>query len=445
MSEQLTLTPDLDERVNQTSYSALVKHRECPQAWLYRHGYRLEEDRTGTSPYAVLGSWWSVLRAAEALDRHRRVWGGMPPLAPETLEVDRGGPWSYVPETVTPEDVVSDAQRAWDLLSADDREEFEGALGGALPSRLTAMFTKWAKAYRDRAEKERPLGVEVYVERELPGTGAEGQPPIKLIAYIDEIYLDVERDMVVIRDSKTLKSLSNATTALDDLMDSQLQLYSWIAAPTLQEAGFSAPRAVAYDRTRSTEPKTPQLTLAGGLSKAVTDYDLETYESWSIEDTATAAVEAFRETPEYAALPEDWRKTVDELPAGRLYGKLGEFGKTGAKAGQPKFGIYEPDEKVREALAAPSELGKWLSRTLKPIQRGVVTAHLQAAIDSAHDIRRSVDRAKKKGAAPRNLTRRGCQWCPFASICRAQMIGGPDGEYDLESLGLRIRPIRSNG
>lgn len=439
---ELTLTPDLDERASQTSYSALVKHRECPQAWLYRYGYRLEEDREGTSAYALLGSWWSVLRAAEAISRSRERWNQPVPLMPETLEADRGGSWTFDTETLTTEDVLSAAERAWNGFSAETREEFSGALGEPLNDRLRAMFRKWDAANAERFDREKPIGVEVYVERELPGTAVDGQPPIKVIGYIDEIYLDVGRAMIVIRDNKTLKSLSNSTSALDDLMDSQLQLYTWIATPTLQAAGFDPARAVGYDRVRSTAPKTPQLTLAGGLSKAVTDYDLETYRRWAVEDTSAEAIQAFIGTEEYEKLTPEQQAEVEGLEPGRLYGKIGEFGKTGPKAGQPKFGIYEIDEKTIEALDTPSEQAKWHSRTLRPVQRGVVTTHLQAAIDSAKDIRASVARAKTKGAAPRNLTRRGCQWCPFAGICRAQMVGGASGEYDLESLGLRIRPER---
>lgn len=439
MSETLTLTPDLQERASQASYSSLTLHRTCAQAWLYRYGYRLEEDKE-SSPYRTLGSWWSILRAAESLERGRTA--GTLKFVPEKLVYGSGEhALEFLGETVTVERVLSALDSQWSRSSSDEQDEFISTLGEPLPNRIRSMFALWDRANPERAQLEHPIGVEVYVERELPNTEADGQPPIKVVGYLDELYLDVPRKMVVIRDHKTSKTITYAASALDDLMDSQLQLYAWMLGPLMSSYSLPTPRAVAYDRTRSVAPKTPTLTQTGTLSKSTSDYDLMTYLRWCEEDTTTPAVAAYLE--EHPDLPDEIREAMSELPKGQLWGKLGEFYVSGAKAGQSKFGVYEKDSKVTDALRAPDELVKWHSRTLRPVQKNVVASHLRAAVDSAQSIRRSVERAEKAGEASRNITRRGCQFCDYASLCRAQIIGGPDGEYDLESLGLRIRPERS--
>lgn len=435
MAEQLTLTPDLDERAGRASYSSLTLHRTCPQAWLYRYGYRLEQDREGSSVYAALGSWWSVLRAAESLERGREAGTLIADFVPKKLEVEK---LEFLTEGVTVQRVLSALDSAWDRQSSEHQDEFIEAFGEPMPNRIRSMYALWSKSNADRADREAPLGVEIYIEREFPQTAVDGKPPIKVVGFIDELYHDRDRGMVVIRDHKTSKSLSNASGAYDDMMDSQLQLYAWIAGPMLKEKGLSPARAVAYDRTRTVAPKTPALTQTGGtLSKSTTDYDLATYWAWAATDTATPAIEAWLE--ENPDTPEAVAEAMREMPGGPIWGKVGEFFQSGAKAGQGKFGVYEIEDKVIEALSTPEEQAKWHSRTLKPIQKNVVAAHLRSAVDSAQDIRRTQSRAERSGEAPRNLTRRGCQFCDFADLCRAQMIGGTEGEYDLPAMGLRVR------
>ena len=440
MSDQLVLTPTLDGRVQQVSYSSLNTHRACPQSWLYRYGYRLEQDVEASSPYATIGSWWSVLRAAEAIERGRQHDSLVPGLMPGELAFTEGETTlSFQTETVTVQRVISAAGSWFDRQSAEYREEFADTLGQPLVERLSAMLELWSNENRERFEKEHPLGVEVFVERELPNTATEGTPATKMIGFIDEVYLDADRNMVVIRDHKALKNLGNATSAFDDLMDSQLQLYAWLAAPRFKELGLATPRAVAYDRTRSQAPKSPVLTASGGLSKSVTDYDRMTYLRWAETDTATEQIEAY--VAEHGEkLGAAVCQQMLDMPAGQLWGKLGEFYVSGAKAGQSKFGVYEYDPKVSEALSSPEERAKWHSRTLRPVQKNVIAAHLRAAVDTALDLRQTAERAKRSGDTSRNLTRRGCQFCDFAKICRAQLVGGTSGEYDLPSLGLRLRP-----
>lgn len=437
----------------QSSYSALMLHRKCPQAWLYRYGMRLEPLADTPTPYLTLGRWWSVLRAVEVLQRGRAAESLR--FVPRDLRDETEG-YDLDPANAQTRDVLAASEVRWRSMGAEEREGFEGALGASLPDRLHHMLGVWDTANRDRFDRERPLGAEVFWKRELPrpeGDAAWGLladpdavPRMHLIGYIDELYLDRARNMVVIRDHKAPKDLGNVTSALDDLMDSQLMLYAWGIEPKLIREGLPLARAVEFDRTKSIAPKEPVLTATGTLSKSVTAYDLETYRRWASEDTrpSTEEVLALAAAAEESGKPltDEQVQMILDLEPGRVWGKLGEFYASGSKKGQPKFGIYAPDPKVIEHLATEGEREKWTKRSLSPVNRRIVQAHMRSAIDTALDIYQTQQRAQVTGAAARNLDRRGCAWCDFADICQAQMIGGPRGEYDLEAYGLRQKPAR---
>ena len=85
----------------------------------------------------------------------------------------------------------------------------------------------------------------------------------------------------------------------------------------------------------------------------------------------------------------------------------------------------------------------WQSGTLTPINRNVAHAHLQAAVDSNIDAQATIKRWQKRGSATRNFTGSACGHCGFAKLCRAQMIGGADGEYIVEEYGLRVMGARA--
>ena len=74
-----------------------------------------------------------------------------------------------------------------------------------------------------------------------------------------------------------------------------------------------------------------------------------------------------------------------------------------------------------------------------PVNQHVVRAHLRAAVDSATDIWRTEKRAAIVGDAPRNFTKSNCQWCDYQDVCRAQMMGGSMGTYDLSEFGLESK------
>lgn len=440
--DDLNLFVTKPDKASQSSYSALTLHRKCPQAWSYRHLMGLEKDIDAPRPYLTVGIWWSLVRAAESLTRGRAAESLV--FLPEHMRDRREG-YDFDIDTVTVPEVLRAAQTRWKGMNGDEQDAFTDALGERLPERLERMFSIWDKAHGDRFDRERPLGVEVFWKRTLPRPSkdeawlnVEGIPPMNLIGFIDELYVDRLRNMTVVRDHKAQKDISSGNSALDDLMDSQLQLYAWGIEPQLKAKDLPPARAVAYDRTKSVAPREPQLTASGGLSKSVTAYDLDTYRRWAQEDTRPTE-EELEEIIAEKQLTNDQVAEIAKLPAGRVWGKIGEFYATGAKKGQPKFGIYEMDPKVIENLASHMERAKWTSRTLTPVNRNMLQTHLRAAVDTAYDIFQTQKRVEETGAAARNLDRRGCSFCDFAPLCQAQIVGGPRGEYDIESYGLRIR------
>lgn len=432
----------------QASYSSLTLHRKCPQAWYYRHVARVEPLQELTSPYLVIGRWWSALRAAEALRRGRNAESLLE--LPRDMK-DRDEGYAFDPAEVDEGDVLQAAEERWKRMNSEARGLFEEKLGATLPERLHGMYGMWDAAHSDRAEREQPLGVEMFWKRELPRPEGDLSwsiidqaalaelPKMNLIGFLDYVYYDRQRKMVVVRDDKAPSDLGNATSAVDDLMDSQLMLYAWGITPKLKRLGADAPRAVSYDRVRSVAPKQPVLTAAGGLSKVVTAYDADTYRRWASADGRPSSEEIREIEIEKGMNEGGLQKVMDRLEPGPFWGTPGEFYASGAKKDQPKFGTYQLDAKVLEKLSTPAEQHRWVMRTFKPISRPVLAAHLRSAVDTALDIFQTQLRSTATGEAARNLDRRGCAQCDFKDLCRAQIIGGARGDYDLESFGLRER------
>jgi hypothetical protein len=268
---------------------------------------------------------------------------------------------------------------------------------------------RWRDQWATDLENERPMAVELFWKRRLPTMpGPDGtvvDPDENLLGYVDEVYQDLKRNLVVVRDHKTSKALGTQSVA-DDFMDSQLQFYAWGASPTITSWGLGPIRATAYDRVRSVKAKTPVVTQAGSLGKSITDYDLATYVEWA--------------------------RGTD----GNGVSYPGRF-KDGSGAGR-----YVAEEAVIERLSSPSSVSAWFQRTLTPLNNNLIKTHLRAAVDSAVDLRQSRMRVAFANEAARNLTS-GCRWCEFAGLCRAEMVGGPDGDYELSDYKLRVRPVRS--
>lgn len=413
----MTTTP-----IERLSYSAATLHRTCPQAWNYRHIQRLERDSTTPAVALQLGSWWHALRAADSI--HRGHAGGTLRSAPDTIEccddgpvlervdgddlnvyraLDADGRQAKEPAHITAQTILTLADTYWRSLSGDVKDLWREKMGSET---LTEHLVSMERRYRDRWKAERGVeqvvAVELNVTALLPGTSTQ------FVGIVDEVYYDPRRNLYVARDHKTGATLA-AGDATEDLMDSQLQLYAWAVGQRLAHWGITL-GAVAYDRVRTKAPTTPQLTQTGTLSKSVTDYDLSTYLAWA--------------------------------STGPTWGEEGAVYKSGPKKGSPKFGTYTVDPAVVERLSSPSTQSVWHQRTLTPLNRHVIVAHLAALATTADDMAVTTSRVEEAGEAPRNLTRRACGWCEFSSLCLAQMMGGPDGEYPLEDHGLRAKKPR---
>jgi hypothetical protein len=451
----------LEPTLIRSHYSALSAHRECEARWYYRYVLKLRKPDFGPKPELHFGSWWGALVAAEGLERGRRL---------ESLRSDPTriqGPDdsnAFNSRDVTVQMILDEADRWWKTRDAETLEEWNIRLGQPLPLRLRELFDRWLDKYAEERKTEHPMGYEVFWKRQqaLPQTDREWLGPdggkleaVDLIGYIDEVYWDAGRDMVVIRDDKSHKALKSRS-ALTDMMDSQLQLYAWGATPLISTWGHGAPKAVGYDRVKSTMPKSPELTkTAGTLSKGVTDYDVSTYIRWATTDTRptveimewlklaspTPTGEFDEQTGEEIIVDPEINATeeqvdfVRDLPAGQFWGEFGAFLASGPRKGNPKFGVYTMEEKVIEHLSTPQADSVWFQRTRKPLNRNVVIAHLRAALDTATDAWRTKLRVDITGDAPRSLGK-ACEWCDYASLCQARIFGGANGEYDLREHAL---------
>lgn len=402
------------------SYSSMTLHRTCPQAWAYRYVRGLASPELGVA--RDLGSWWHLVRALDSLARGHalgslrsvpaRLRGGDD--FPVHLVLDPASTLTAPRYSATREGVGWDrvaprrelafelAAEYWNTLGGDDKDAWLGILGESLVERLAYMDEQWSVEWLEDLRHEAPLGVEVRFNRELPGTDGARLPGV-----VDEVYLDTRRNLLVVRDHKTGRSLPSQESA-DDLSDSQLHLYAWGVVPLVSGWGQGSIRALSYDRARTAKPKTPLLTATGTLSKSVTDYDLRTYEEWS----------------------------YGVLGAGVAWGEPDTFVQSGKRKGAPKFGNYTTDEKVVERLSTPAARSVWFQRTLTPVNRNVIRAHLTATLDTQRQAERTLDYHSTHHEAPRNFTRWGCRVCDYAALCRAEMMGGPDGDYPLDQFGL---------
>lgn len=400
------------------SYSSLGLHRTCPQAWHYRHVQGLRKADEVTAYPLELGSWWHALRAADAIARGSTIGSLLscpkeirttddgPVLTREgphvvgevpLYRVKEGGPTYIVSAAL----VLAVAKAWWAKLSETQREGWVEEIGQSVPERLAHMDRLWRTRWAEDLKNEEPIGVEVKWIASLPNTEAQ------MIGYVDEVYRDRKRGLVVARDAKTANKIE-AASAFTDLLDSQLHVYVWGLGEWAKEKGVKI-SAISYDRIRSAMPKSPSVTATGSLSKSVTDYDLHTYLDWAAG-------------PDGEGVP---------------WGEPDTFVKSGKRAGEPKWGSYVAEEAVVEKLSSPVALAIWADRTLVPLNRNMVRGHLQAAVDTQQDAERTMLRITERGEAPRNFTRRGCQFCEFSSLCIAQMTGGPKGEYPLADYGLK--------
>lgn len=391
-----------------TSYSRLLTHRQCPQKYAYAHVHGIESIEDFRSPERIFGSWWHLLRALTSIQRSESMRAtthpDAPPIVtPEVLRVD--DTWTVAVADLDRSQAVTEFWELftlWDRsLTNDYRDRFVERMGDQPLPRLRDMNDEWWDRWHDDMQHELPLAVELRVSRHLPTyrdvlTGEEVKPDEMLNGVIDEIYRDTRRGFNVIRDYKTHRKLDGATSQ-SDMMESQLHLYAWAAAPVLQLHGIKQPRAVAYDRIRSVAPKQPQVTKAGKLSASVKDYSLLTYLRW-------------------------------------LDAHDGEVPFPGMKKDGSGAGTYTLDPSVVENLSDPASRSAWAQRTLVPMNAAIVKSHLSAATLTYLDTTRTDRLVEKLGEAPRSFGT--CKFCDFLQLCQAQLVGGSEGDYDLEAFGL---------
>lgn len=402
--------------VDFVSYSSLTTHRTCPQRWSYRYLAGISRTAEDTRIELDLGSWWHAMRAADAIRRGTDL--GSLVSAPHRITTTDDGP-SLVrrsddrldryaldnprgdeppsAEEAAPVDVkrvLALMQLWWKTLSGDVKDAWVEFCGDHPVRHLISMERRWRARWGEDLQHEQPVAVEAKFRRQLPGTTAI------LGGRVDEVYRDDRRGLVVARDYKTGKSIDQS--AEEDLLDSQLHLYSWGINPLVEGWVGKEISAVGYDRIRTSPPKPPAVTQSGTLSKSVTDYDLATYRAWAAGPTGHG-------------VPYPGRK------------------KDGSQAG-----FYTEDPKVVEKLSTPAARAVWTDRTLTVLNRNVVRSHLIAALDTVREAGRTKARFEGSAEASRNFSR-SCRWCDYADLCRAELMGGPGGDYDLAEMGLRKR------
>jgi RecB family exonuclease len=379
------------------SYSSLGAHRSCPQAWHYARIKKLQRLVTEPAVERDFGTWWHALRAADSLERGRKHDSLCK--IPEWIKTtDDNGP-VFNAEHVVPSDVLAASAVFFASRSEEERAMYLTRLGGTLDERLADVYRRWQMQWAHELEHEHPMAVEMGWRRRL--TAADSPQPVMLVGYVDEVFYDARHGVIVARDHKTAKELSTQSVG-DDMMDSQLQLYAWGAASEVNSWGKGGIRAIAYDRVRSVAPKPPLLTLSGRLrlyngQPGLGQCDLETYLEWTRE-----------------GVPFE-----------------------GTKGTPP--GLYHAEPAIIERLSAPSHKSTWFQRTLTPLNPNLIRVHLRSALDTATDVARTTERVAEHGEAPRNLGY-ACRWCDFAKLCRAQMIGGPEGDYLLADYNLMLKP-----
>lgn len=406
----------------QSHYSSIMLHRKCPQAWQFRYVLGLSRPETsGAKPYMDYGTWFGAMRSAEALERGR-AYGSLIE-KPKKLVVMRKTQFreeiSFDEAIVTPKQILEACVQWWKTEATDDLyiEEWTKTLGEPCPLRLKNGFVRWRDEWGEAAKKEHPLGVEIFWKRALPRPALDAEwhtqggkplPDMVLIGYIDEMYRDVERDILVVRDNKTTSRMPTQSS-VDDMLDSQLQFYAWGVTPKLFELSLPRPRAVAYDRAMSVACAKPALNLNGTLSAKSKIWDIRTYREW--------------------------------VAAGQTYAGRKKDGSDG--------GTYVIDPVVVANLTDPAWRAQFHQRTLTPVNEKIVQAHLRAAVDTVTDAWRTAQRTAVTFEGARNLSKDNCRWCDYVSICRAQMFGGPEGQYDLREHALvgpnKLLPILEQG
>lgn len=380
----MTDTAELDTRIF-VSVSSLGTWRACPK----RYEYQKHRNLTLAAPRKAidreLGSWWHAVRAADSIARSRHRQEDHPEEIPHYLPggLTTGDFGPVIPVTLATDTrtVIEAAQEFWDTMDDQLREDWLERTGKPLPEHLVEMDYRWRVRWAEETAHEQIIAVELPLEVKLPGAGN-----LWFRGRVDEVVRDTRTSAIILRDHKANRDMP-VSEAVEDLIDSQLHLYAWAVSLTIGEDV----KVLSYDRARSKPAATPKLTLAGGLSKSVTDYDLLKYLDFTMKP-----------------VPYPGRK------------------KDGSDAGE-----YVQDGELVKKLGTPMEMDKWNRRAGPPVNLRLIKAHLMQALVTARQIRDAEE-------FPRNLSRRGCKGCDFLELCLDEMRTGRvlDNEQDY---GLALR------
>lgn len=381
------------------SYSALQTLLDCEREYALRFLENLEADKPERILY-LRGTAFHAVVAADLLERGSSLGSlrNFPTSLKLTGDTNLDIEWVKRTEgfkqwvepyilsggerTLLTADSVIEALETWEQAQGNERrEEIKADLGESLTDRISNTWARYKLHWQDRMAAELPLLVEFEWERPAPNG-------MRLQGRVDAVVYDQTDALTIVRDTKTHDSWPSEPDAVLDLMNSQLHLQAWGIAPALRQmteakVGGSqgpalVPQAVEFDRVRIKKPTTPKLTTKGLLSKSITDFDQYTYTDWCQSEEA-------------------------------------------ASAG------YEWEEAVSKRASET----EWFRRSMKPLSMNAVAAHVKS-------MQRQAKRASELVAQDAAIQpQKACAWCPFLSLCRAEIIGGRPEEFHPSEFGLR--------
>lgn len=387
------------------SFSQQDTHRQCPQKWAFRYCDNIIPISDATRPVSLwVGTWWHALRAADNI---------MQGHAEETLKYkptyiqgvdgfDTNVEEFLDDETTTLYEAVVTNIVAWhNTLDSESVEALVELLGESPDKALTKLHDKYTDVYFDSLSHRHVVAVELPFQKIL--VAKSNNPNLSedyaIRGFVDAVIWDSKANRIIIQDAKTHKSITDYTMG-DIGLSSQLNVYAWGVADQIKKWNYPVPSVLEYDRVRVKHQAQPAVTKAGKLAKTPSDYDAETYRQWA----------------------------------------KGEDGKgipyPGTKKDGSGAGVYTFDAKVYEALNTPTHWAKYFRRQNTLVNRHIVASHLMASADSAEAMAKSRGRWEESGATARNYSR-GCTSCDYAQLCKATLVGGPRGEYDLREMGLQ--------
>jgi hypothetical protein len=395
------------------SYSSLNSHRRCPRQFALRYISGIVQDGP-PSVQRALGSWLHAFVAVHNLRQGLKHESLI--VVPKALDIidglivdldiseagsermgviysfeDEDGDADWFP--LAPSGVATLCAAWWSQQTEDWQARFEEKYGESLPDRVTNMWRRYRLHWAHTDETRIPLLVEYEWQRNLTKTG--DLPPLN--GRTDLVYLDLQKNLVVISDTKTCASFGRDTEQETAMWDSQLNLQLWGIRTLVQEAKAAGHKhlqdrdlnfALEYDRARTKRPSQPKLVKnrsKGGpefvKSKAACDTDAYTYRRWL--------------------------ETED--------------------AQQNEIAL---DEEYLAELEADTK--RWFRRGVIPENPFAVRVHLKAAL---HDVGRIADLTLET-AVPLPTTM-GCGSCEYRDLCAQTLMGVRIEDVNLADLGLR--------